>query len=135
MLSSLFTTTNQRSVIISRCNTYLNYSYLNYSIWGSNSNPESVLHSLPTENHSFRLGDANSHPIYFTLGWKMPQCKTNKTTSSEKNRDHILKPASTLWLHLEIIILKVIKRIRDKWQPWQRSPTMVVQGMEKTKHS
>ena len=60
------------------------------------------------------------------------QCRSrtggaNRSTSSAKSRDPILRSPnytpSTPWLHLEILTLKVMKRIGDKGQPWQ-SPTL-----------
>lgn len=52
----------------------------------------------------------------------------NRTTSSGKSRDEILRPTkwmpSVTWLRLEIMSIKILNRIGDKWQPWQSlSPT------------
>ncbi|MEQ2170295.1 hypothetical protein GOODEAATRI_034047 [Goodea atripinnis] len=53
--------------------------------------------------------------------------ETNRTTSSAKSRDAILRQPkripSTLWLHLEILSINVMNRISDKRQPWW-SPTL-----------
>lgn len=48
-----------------------------------------------------------------------------RTTSSSKSKDKILRSpkwkASTTWLHLEILSIKIMNRISDKGQPWQSS--------------
>ncbi|KAK0144409.1 hypothetical protein N1851_017229 [Merluccius polli] len=97
-------------------------------------NPKGAIHHFPAENHGLRLGGADSHPDCFTLGckppsvhWSLRSDEANKTTSSAKSRDAILRfPNWTLSsprLPLEILSMNITNRIGEKGQPWW-SPTL-----------
>ncbi|XP_060894277.1 uncharacterized protein LOC132974322 [Labrus mixtus] len=107
--------------------------YLNSSTWGKDSLPTrraqstyfrqrtmasdlEVLTLIPAASHS-----AANHP---NACWRFQLEEANKTTSSAKSRDEILrspnwKPSSPRLL-LEILFLKITNRIGDKRQPWRR---------------
>lgn len=79
--------------------------------------------STHAEKHGLRLGGVDSHSYHFPLGcinprWASRSDKANKTTSSAKSRDTILRP--TNWtlsfprLRLEILSMNIANRFGGK---------------------
>uniref|UniRef100_A0A3P9C4G3 Histone H1 n=1 Tax=Maylandia zebra TaxID=106582 RepID=A0A3P9C4G3_9CICH len=79
-----------------------------------------VLILIPAASHSA----ANRSSV----SWRPSPDEANRTTSSAKIRDEILRPPkrkpSATWLRLEILSIKIMNRTGDKGQPWRGpSPT------------
>lgn len=71
------------------CEQYPCILKLLYLAWQLTPNPEGAIHRFPSQNHSLRLGGADSHPSHFVFCSKRPQIdEANRTTSPAKKQRH-----------------------------------------------
>lgn len=92
--------------------------------WGSDQLPtQRGQSSVPAGYRGLRNWTAN----HFIVFWKSWSGEKNRTTSSTKSRDALLRlqdqTLSTPWLYLESLSMKTTHRIGDRGQP-QQSPNV-----------